>query len=714
MTSKSSFIKLLQEDGKRRIWSIALSALAFIILFPILCAVQVSNFRGGISLEWELDQVAGMVGSRNDITIFAVILCAVVCGLSGFYYLHSRKKVDFYHSIPVRREVLFLASYLNGIFIYFIPYVISLCLSLIVLKANDYINQEIVLAALAGIGINLLFFCLIYTVTIIAVMLTGNLIISICGTGVFLVYVPAVRELKDALCLSFFSSYFTRRETLGISSFLSPIENYVNIAFGSLKGSRYIYGIVITCAITLVLFGLAILLYRKRPSETAGKSMTFAAAKPIIKFFLVVPLSLGGGIFLKNIVSLGYNGWFVFGTVFAFIISYGLIQVLYEFDIKSAFQHKLQMLVCAVLVVVIAAVLQLDVFGYDRYLPKKEEIQNISVAIAGIDGGMNYYDVSNGEIKYWGRAEYELANMKLKDFSAAYEIAKIGSRRGIGRAGRNDYRAYGVDKEAFSYYVKYTLKSGKTAYRCYGIRLKDCKDLLNEVYSDQGYKDTHYMIYQWEKGIIDQISVAYEMDILNYVSNNRYSREDYRFSLVGDSVEKFIQIYKEELKNLTLEEMASGAPIATLTFERNLFGKNNYVGYNEYHVYPSFVKTLAFLEENGFDVTKKIDIDNVVEISIYDRKQMERTYTYEAKAGVTVDVQAYEPLSYTEKEDILGLLPALLPMDYCQNNMAFVAVEPNIEVYVTYRLGENGLAESFSYRILKDKLPDKVKEDLGW
>ncbi|MDF2510305.1 MAG: hypothetical protein K0S04_171 [Herbinix sp.] len=707
MILKNSFIKLQIEDLKRRVWSIALSMLAFIVLLPIFCALNISNFQSVSveELEWIMLQLVGLVGPGNYLIITATIICAVICGLSGFFYLHSRKKVDFYHSIPVRRERLFFTCYLNGVLIYVIPYILNLIFSLIIIGVNHYLNAEILLAALSGVGINLLFFCLTYTLTIIAVMMTGNLIISICGTGVFLLYIPSVRELINSLCISFFATFANYSGSNKSSSFLSPIESYINIATQNIRGNDYIFSIITSVAVTIVLVGVALFLYKKRSSEAAGKSMAFKVSKPIIKFLLVVPLSLGGGILLRSIVTFGYDAWFVFGVIFAFIVSYGLIQVLFEFDIRSVFQHKRQMLLSAVIIAVIALVLRLDVFGYDDYLPEIGEVKSMSVSMTGMDQGLNYYEYVDGNLVYYNAFDYELSRMKLTNVQAAYDLAEMGVKNRIKKGDRNNYNAYYWNNDVYTYYVKYTLKSGREVYRSYGITLEESRNSLSKIYSDQAYKDVHFPIYQWQENDVDEVRVSYNTDILNYDSSGIDAKEGINFSLSGDSLSQLLDIYKAELSGVTLEEAEKEIPVIELSFQMSDYT------YDNYYVYPSCIKTLTFLEERGFDVKKRVEPEKVLELTIYN---FSKTQEVISKDGVSVVSNVtVEPVSYKEQRDILEILPALVPSEYSQNNRMLINVEENVEVNLTYRFGDSGLVQNFGFSVRKDSLPEQVKKDLG-
>ena len=130
MTSRSSSSKGLVRDGVRRsLWAVVLSTLAFFMsmLLPSLMEMQhaLENRRdmitsGALSFEveqnwqWSLSSVADRLGGENVLVKIAVFVLAVVVGTVMFAYLHDRRKVDFYHSLPVSREKLYAVNYATG------------------------------------------------------------------------------------------------------------------------------------------------------------------------------------------------------------------------------------------------------------------------------------------------------------------------------------------------------------------------------------------------------------------------------------------------------------------------------------------------------------------------------------------------------------------------------------------------------------------------
>ena len=77
-------------------------------------------------LEYKTKAVVNLVSYGNVMPLFLMVTAAVVIGAAGFAYLHNQKKVDFYHSIPVRRQMLYLVYHVDGILILTVTYFIHL------------------------------------------------------------------------------------------------------------------------------------------------------------------------------------------------------------------------------------------------------------------------------------------------------------------------------------------------------------------------------------------------------------------------------------------------------------------------------------------------------------------------------------------------------------------------------------------------------------
>lgn len=709
MKSKSLFFKLMKEDLKRRIWTVALSILVLFIVLPIFCALQFESYTYSDLSNDQIKQLIQFIGPSNGMVIFITVISAIVCGLSGFFYLQSRKKVDLYHSIPVRRESLFAVSYINGVIIYLIPYIINVLVSIIIMNKNHLLNDEILHAAVYGILIHILFFCMIYTTTIIAVMLTGNIIVSCLGTAVFLLYGPALLEIKNLYYSGFFTTYFNVRNKTEILGYLSPLGSYISIAGEYTNGGINPKSIIISIIVTFALISIALLLYKKRPSEASGKAMVFWISKPIISYLLVSPIALGGGIFFRSLGSNNQDSWFLFGLIFSLIIAYAIIQVIYNFDIRSILHNKLHLLICFVITASIASAFYFDLFHYDSYMPKKDNIKSMSVSISGIDQNLNYMEYSDGIRVYHDRDTYHLDKMKLTNDNAAYLLAKKGiesklSRNDLSKSRRGLlYYNNNSSSNFYDYIVKYNLTSGKEVYRHYSIP-KDNNNLLNEIYVQKEFKEVHFPLYQWNEDDIDQIAVSYNSEILNYMELGSIDRKSYNsFNVDIKDLKQFIRIYKDELYNLSLDEMANNYPVVKLTFKIN----NDL--YENYNVYPSFKETLKYLNEHGFDTSKTVKNSNIADISVVNLNR--KSELINRKEGIA---SPEETLTYKDQKDILAILPYIVQSDYYSYNNAILNVDDSLRVIVNFKAGAGDNVNSLEYYFYRDQVPNFIKTDIKY
>ncbi len=709
MISKNLFFKLQKEDLKRRIWTIALSTLVFFLLLTVVLAIRLGNYSTYLTKEEIIRFIVRLIGTQYEIVSVITITGAVICGLSGFFYLHSRKKVDLYHSIPVRREVLFAVSYLNGLLIYLVPYIVNIILCFIILQVNHYMNIEMFVTALSAVGINLLFYCLIYTLVIIAVMLTGNIIISCLGTAVFFLYGPVLMGIKEMYYLDFYNTYVGINAESSIYKFLSPIGSYFDrasrvgagiypeaasrisgIFYLSAAGTDYAESlsasILKTVLATVALLAFSVFLYKKRPSEAAGRAMAFPVSKPVIKFLLAIPATLGGGIVFREIAAQGLTGWFIFGLIFTFIISYGIIEIIYNFDIRSVFNHKIHMLICAVVLAGIVCIFQFDLFQYDVYIPDKNKIESMSVYISGLDSRLDYMeqDSQSDDFRYIGDDIYQLKNMKLTDIGTAYALAGLGIEHVKSGVQPEDY---------YDYEVKYTLKGGRVIYRRYNLTLEESDSLLKDIFASEEFKKGHYPIYKWDAGMLSGVS-CYNM------------LEEKEFSLDENAKKELLEIYREELGKLTLDEVTAGQPVTTIVFRLK---EDNPA---DYYVYPQFSNTIAFLKEHGFDPSVQAGVQDVKSISISNyQSTRDKSNSYHSEYAIEED---YPDATYVEKEEIEAILPNLIESDYCWNYNSILKREDDLEVNLVLRKDEYGNEESHIYYFREGSIPDFVKEDVGY
>ncbi len=674
MISRNLFFKLQREDIKRRLWTIPLAVIVFFLSYPIAIAITLSNRNNSHNSSREISNlILEYVGTTYPMGMIITVVGAVICGMSGYYYVHSKKKVDFYHSIPVRREGLFAIQYLNGFLIYFVPYFVNIILSLLVIQIHGYMSTAIFYSMLSTMIVNTVFYMLIYTIVIIAMMLTGNIIVGCFGTGVFFLYGPMVQLLKELLFQEFFKTHYGNGRSSFISQmqYLSPLGSYYKLAIG-VKGTLSkgnISSLLLIMIVTILLLGGAIYLYLKRPSESAGKAMAYSISEPIIKFAIVIAVSLGGGLIFRGLTYESGGGWFLFGILFSLIVCYAVIEVIYNFDIKSMFKHKLQLIGCLGITLVIAGVFQFDILKYDSYLPKKSEIASLSINLSGLEQNISYMDKASYEwgvkYQYVDGNEYQLEKMKLTDDQAAYTLALIGSKR----AKTIDYSKAYLDNTKYSHYnIKYTLKNGKDIY-------EDIMKTIKELYMNPEYKAAHYPVFSWDGSDIKNVNVS-----------NIFGNKDINLDITEKK--ELLESLKKDLLQFTIDELMDTKPILTLSLR---YGQFN----SEYFIYPSFKHTIGIIEKRGFDTTRVVETSDIISIRIE-------------------NVDSYPMNTYSSKKDIEDIFPNLVNRDYVWNNSLIYNLDYELHVTATIKTDEYGNESTVDYYFRQDTIPDFVKKDMKY
>ena len=95
---------------------------------------------------------------------------------------------------------------------------------------------------------------------------------------------------------------------------------------------------------------------RKDLPRQPGAPWHSEKSQPVIKLLLVVPIALTGSLIFREMM--GSDGWSIFGLVCGLVISYAIIEIIYNFDFRRLFAHKKQFALCTVCSLAILAFFQ--------------------------------------------------------------------------------------------------------------------------------------------------------------------------------------------------------------------------------------------------------------------------------------------------------------------------------------------------------------------
>lgn len=695
MTSKNLFWVRSKENNKRRIWVWIVSILLQLVSYPAvmtmyLSRIQFWNKEGAYQDNYQnlsaqsaydkalYEAAADAVGFQPRV-MWMILLLAVLIGIQGFSYLYDRRKVDLYHSVPVSAKSRYAVIYVNGILCYLLPNVVSLVTALGIAATQKAVNYSVLAECGYAFVMNLLFFLFLYHMTILAVMLTGNRVIT--GFVLFgLLFADyGVVWLYNGMESAFFETadrFFT-----SFTPHLSPIHDY-NSNIYNLKQATDLGKIGATLvplylkwAVLAVICGiLAYVCYQRRKSETAGKAIAFEKVKPVLK--IAVAVLTGVAVCYLVYESVYYNMWItVLAMIGGTLLCCGVMEVIYEFDIRAALKHLASTGISVAVVVIIFAIYQFDILGYDSYIPEPEEVE--SMAISTVSYYQDYFNTEDG-YEYFGDAEYYRQNMFLTSVEAVCELAAKA---------QNTDRASMKEEQEMK--VLYRLKSGREVSRTFCVDFADASNepLLNQIFGSEEYIAGVYQFAEADKELDNQ---TLEVSYSNGTIEKNLSYLDAR-----------------ALQAAWLEDMKQ--------FDFSLARHNRICGqielfFTDYYnvwtlpVYDTFENTIAYLQEKDAYYPQKVNPEDVTDIIV--------TNYHSEEEDVALDEDRSVTETFTEPDEIAEIAAHIYPNSL---DMTWNPEDETIggyEVMVNYKTGKDYPygAAYYYYQFIKDEVPEFVDE----
>lgn len=733
MTSKNLFFKLMRENTKRRLWTAVLMCLTFFFLFIVHTAMLISTYDGKSSLALPGERITAAesvkeailanflqwTGVQNNILVIVFTLAAVICGASGFAWLHSKNKTDFYHSVPVKRECLFFTAYVNGILYTAVPYLISLLLAALVVQIKTGLDVpwgQIILS----FGVNMAFYILLYAVVVLAFVMTGNVLVGLLGTGVFFFWGPAILLLKEGYYSVYYRTY-NHFYPEAITPRGSPLFLYAS-AKSSAAGEKALWAIAAAVLVT----ALSLFLYKRRPSESAGRAMAFKKSEAPIKYLLVIPAALGSALLFHSLKA--SDGWSVFGLICGLVISYGVIEIIYHFDIRKLFSRKIQLALCGFCAAVILVFFRFDLSGYDSYLPSPDKIESAGVGSSSLQSDVNYAEVKLREYTPMRRQlsysrlteEAAAVKMKLTDIAEVRDIAKQGIETTLTRKDQNRRDDSVIVNEEDvpneSIIIQYHMKNGRNVTRTYLVNRNAVESELGVIYNSRELKRTLYPVLDLSEADIAGI-------------NYQEMGEPRRVSLPDPSMKgRLLKAYQEELSSLTLEDRKKENIIGAIQFKTNDLQKIidavrsdgssldslNRICY--YPIYASFKKTAALLKECGIDTGALLKAEDLTKIEVIDEQTYSARFPARKAAGESDGGQseknpskeAMDSLTVTDPVKMQKILDGAVYTSFMYN--AFRRPESSIRIRAYAKADGSGDEKLYSLDFDKERIPDFIKE----
>lgn len=373
MPSKTSFFnKGVFFNNIKRFWLITFSYAFFLFLY-------IMGYVNSISRQLEYSSVdirnlsADIFSSSREFMVIFLGFYSLIAALAVFSYMHFPKSTAMVHSLPLRRETLFVTNYLSGLFIVAVPLLLNTAILVIAEAVMDipFLNNTFM-----WLIVNLVLTFLLYTFAVFAGMFTGHLAAQAFYYLIFNFLAYFLQTIFNFILRNLlFGFYETGERFFALSPLLNINDIFRNFWNGEgdwlLIAEYFIAGLIFLVS--------SFFLYRKRHMETATDVVSIRVVKPIFKYSATFCSSALLGSIMVSIFELNQSlAGFIITYLIGGLIGYFVCEMLLRKSFRVLNAYK-GFLVYAVILILMFFAIGMDLFGYTGYVPQDSDVDIVSV-----------------------------------------------------------------------------------------------------------------------------------------------------------------------------------------------------------------------------------------------------------------------------------------------------------------------------------------------
>ena len=474
----------------------------------------------------------------SQMIYFLTIIFAIIYTVKVYSYLHNKRKADLYGSLPISRIMLFVSKSASAYLFTLIPamfflgiiFIVSMCFGQPIVNEALNIYVKLLMGTLASISAyGLISVCCGTTLNSVIMFIT-----------VCIAYPLSAMFIKGVANGFFYGSYTGIFKNHFIMNALNPLAAY--------DGINIIYWLIFS-AVCIV---ASAFLVKRRKAERAQASFAYYLPCHIVKVLVsfLVGMFLGVLFGSLNVLGNGYFG-FVFGFILGSVPAFVIAHLIFYKGISKLIRTSIPLGGLVVVVVAVMAVCSYDVFGYNEFIPKADDVKS-----AGLIDSSNLYRESDSNLN-------KIVRNSAEDFTDKERINSIISSHSSIIADKDfssDKKFQSVWYDMFVYNMNiglnemrysfaYKMNNGSVVTRTYSVYDSFSSDTIDtsEIVNTKTYTEKYTAALNANQSDISSVTVKTNETSGCVSDDTDKSKEDF-----GNVVEAFRKDFKADNSNISV------------------------------------------------------------------------------------------------------------------------------------------------------------------
>lgn len=474
----------------------------------------------------------------SQMIYFLTIIFAIIYTVKVYSYLHNKRKADLYGSLPISRIMLFVSKSASAYLFTLIPamfflgiiFIVSMCFGQPIVNEALNIYVKLLMGTLASIS----------AYGLISVCCGTTLNSVIMFIAVCIAYPLSAMFIKGVANGFFYGSYTGVFKNHFIMNALNPLAAY--------DGINIIYWLIFS-AVCIV---ASAFLVKRRKAERAQASFAYYLPCHIVKVLVAFLAGMFLGVLFGslNVLGNGYFG-FVFGFILGSVPAFVIAHLIFYKGISKLIRTSIPLGGLVVVVVAVMAVCSYDVFGYNEFIPKADDVKS-----AGLIDSSNLYRESDSNLN-------KIVRNSAEDFTDKERINSIISSHSSIIADK-DFTSYkkfqsvwydmfvynmNIGLNEMRYSFAYKMNNGSVVTRTYSVYDSFSSDTIDtsEIVNTKTYTEKYTAALNANQSDISSVTVKTNETSGCVSDDTDKSKEDF-----GNVVEAFRKDFKADNSNISV------------------------------------------------------------------------------------------------------------------------------------------------------------------